>query len=231
MLIKFIDLPNPIITIDGPSGVGKTTLCKILSQKLKFNCLNSGFIYRLLAYLITMNNNYGNPEQFLLRLISNNFFSYLYIWVIQFSPKNLINIINSDFIANKASEISVFPLLRKKLLYFQRSFVMKPGIIADGRDMGTVVFPNAPIKIFLTASLKTRAKRRLIQLHNNGLNVSFESVLSKMISRDFRDKYRLISPLLPANNALLLDTTKLSIDEITIKVLSYIKQKKIYYFL
>lgn len=219
----------PVITIDGPSGSGKGTLCFYLAKKLKWKLLDSGAIYRTLALKIIKKkiNIKFNKKIIILARTLNIKFKIKEKILIFLEGKNVTQEIRTEPVSNTASIIGTFPEIRKILLYKQREFRKKPGLIADGRDMGTTVFPDAVIKIFLFASLKERANRRLKQLQNKGFNVRLKNILTNMNKRDIRDKNRLISPLIPAKNALILDSTKLSIHEVLKISMKYIKKIKI----
>ncbi|XBC37441.1 MAG: (d)CMP kinase [Buchnera aphidicola (Meitanaphis microgallis)] len=153
-----------VITVDGPSGAGKSILCKEISKNLNWNVLESGLIYRILALIILKNKHYKIKTNLLFLLQSLNFFNIIRDNSIKknYFHFNFIKDIDSEKIANIASELACIPYIRESLLFKQRSFRQLPGLIADGRDMGTVVFPDACIKFFLKADLKTRVKRRFL---------------------------------------------------------------------
>lgn len=214
-----------IITVDGPSGAGKGTLCHALAEKLGFDFLDSGAIYRITALAalkaglalddedgIAEVGRYLNvrfiPENDEIRVILND--------------ENVGDQIRSAEAGQNASKIAVFPKVRDALLKRQRDFSSPKGLIADGRDMGTVVFPNAQVKLFLDASAEERTKRRLKQLQEKGFNANFEEILAEIKERDFRDRNRPVAPLVPAKDALLLDSTNLSIEEVIAQALEHI---------
>lgn len=218
----------PVITIDGPSGSGKGTLSKKLASILRWNTLDSGMIYRILA-LIALNNHIDISNEMKLVEIANsvkiNFINKLNKFLIFYDNLEITQDIYTEVIGNVASKIAIFPKVREVLLEYQRSFCVFPGLVADGRDMGTVIFPNAVLKVFLNASVTVREQRRLLQLKNkfcNVTNVKF-LILKNIRERDERDYNRKLAPLLPAVDALVLDSTYLSPEEITVKVFSYIK--------
>lgn len=220
----------PVITVDGPSGSGKGVLSKKLANVLQWNLLDSGIIYRVLA-LIALNSkiDVGN-EIALANIASNikiNFVKKLDRYLVFFNKKEITQDIYKESIGNFASIIATLPKVREALLKYQRKFCTFPGLIADGRDMGTVIFPHAVLKIFLYASLEERKKRKLHTLKNIFFNVNCEKqywILRMMQERDNRDCNRMIAPLLPADNALILDSTNLSQEETSIKVFAYIKK-------
>jgi len=198
-----------LITIDGPAGSGKGTIAKQLSEVLKLNYLDSGAIYRILGLHLIENNIPIDNEDLIKKSIEKA--------NIQFS-RHKISLNNSDVtdeirtesIAKIASLIAANKTVRESILDLQRSFLKKPGLVAEGRDMGTVVFPEAKNKFFLTASVQERADRRYKQLISKGFDVSIFDLVVEIQERDFRDINRTISPLVPAANAVIIDTTKLS---------------------
>ena len=217
-----------IITVDGPSGAGKGTLCYALAEKLGYALLDSGAIYRVTALAALQRKTDLTNESALAELARH--------LDIQFIPQNgevnillagmnVSHLIRTQEAADAASKVAVFPEVRSALLQLQQDFAKNDGLIADGRDMGTVVFPNAQVKLFLDASAEERAKRRYKQLQNKGINGNFEQILAEIKERDFRDRNREVAPLKPADDALLLDSTTLSIDEVIDQALAYIQEK------
>ena len=218
-----------IITVDGPSGAGKGTLCYALAEKLGFVLLDSGAIYRVTA-LAALKSAVKLDDELALATLARNL-------DIQFIPKNgeveiILNNenvsgqIRTQDVADAASKIAVFPQVRAALLQLQQDFAKTDkGLIADGRDMGTVVFPNAEVKLFLDASAEERAKRRFKQLQSKGINGNFDQILAEIKERDFRDRNRPVAPLKPADDALLLDSTELSIEEVIAQALQFIESK------
>ncbi|SUT94463.1 cytidylate kinase [[Actinobacillus] rossii] len=218
-----------IITVDGPSGAGKGTLCYALAEKLGFALLDSGAIYRATA-LAALKSAVKLDDELALATLARNL-------DIQFIPKNgeVEIILNNENVsgqirmqdvADAASKIAVFPQVRAALLQLQQNFAKTDkGLIADGRDMGTVVFPNAEVKLFLDASAEERAKRRFKQLQSKGINGNFDQILAEIKERDFRDRNRPVAPLKPADDALLLDSTELSIEEVIAQALQFIESK------
>ena len=217
-----------IITVDGPSGAGKGTLCYALAEKLGSALLDSGAIYRVTALAALQRKTDLTNESALAELARH--------LDIQFIPQNgevnillagmnVSHLIRTQEVADAASKVAVFPEVRSALLQLQQDFAKNDGLIADGRDMGTVVFPNAQVKLFLDASAEERAKRRYKQLQNKGINGNFEQILAEIKERDFRDRNREVAPLKPAYDALLLDSTTLSIGEVIDQALAYIQEK------
>lgn len=219
---------TPVITIDGPSGVGKGTLSKGLAATLGWHLLDSGAIYRVLAYQALKLQVGDNNEQTLTQLATALPIRFYYddicthIWL---ANEEVTDIIRSEEIGTVASRIAALPSVRVALLQRQRDFRQNPGLIADGRDMGSIVFPNAQAKIFLDASPKIRAERRMKELQNKGIYVTFGEILQEISERDARDRNRPISPLKPAPDALVIDSTSLSIADVFDRALTYIKQK------
>ncbi|CAM3185956.1 cytidine monophosphate (CMP) kinase [Xenorhabdus nematophila ATCC 19061] len=214
----------PVITVDGPSGAGKGTLCQALAEALNWQLLDSGAIYRVLALAAIHHQVDIQSEDALVPLAAN--------LDVRFVPANgklrvilegedVSNEIRTETVGNTASQAATFPRVREALLRRQRAFRIAPGLIADGRDMGTVVFPDAPVKIFLDASAEERARRRMLQLQEKGFSVNFERLLSEIQERDFRDRNRAAAPLVPAQDALILDSTSMSIEQVIDKALAY----------
>ena len=218
----------PVLTIDGPSGVGKGTVAYIMSQKLHWNLLDSGAIYRAFAVAaINREIEIDNVDE-LLKLASN-----LDLKFHSDPNQNNINIyldsveISADLRTEKTAELAsnyaMIGPLRESLLIRQQQFKQLPGLVADGRDMGTVVFSDAPFKVFLTADIEERAKRRLKQLHDKGITGNISHTLEEVKKRDERDVNRKHSPLKPAKDALIIDTTNLTINEVVTKVMALVK--------
>ncbi|MDC0626602.1 (d)CMP kinase [Methylophilaceae bacterium] len=198
-----------LITIDGPAGSGKGTIAKQLSEVLKLNYLDSGAIYRILGLHLIENNIPIDNEDLIKKSIekANIQFSR---HKISLNNREVTDEIRTESIAKIASLIAANKTVREGILDLQRSFLKKPGLVAEGRDMGTVVFPEAKNKFFLTASVQERADRRYKQLISKGFDVSIADLVVEIQERDFRDINRSISPLVPAANAVIIDTTKLS---------------------
>jgi len=204
----------PVITIDGPSGSGKSELCKQLSKKLNWNFLQSGLLYRILA-LHVLKNQYCIKKNINILLKSLNFFEIINknISNKENSNSNILNVINKEEIGNFASKLASFSYVRKYLLIKQKMFRQFPGLVADGRDMGTIVFPDACMKFFLQASLKVRTKRRLLDLQNT-TKINFDQLLIIMKERDYRDINRSISPLFPSKDSIIIDSTYMNMSQV-----------------
>ncbi len=216
----------PVITVDGPSGSGKGTICLQLAKHTGFKLLDSGALYRLVA-LAVENNNADISHSALIADIALNLdtrFETESEDVRVFLNKNdVTDAIRTETCGNQASKVAAIPAVRQALLERQRNFATAPGLIADGRDMGTVVFPSAVLKIFLTASAEERAKRRYKQLKQKGLNVNLAHLSREIQERDERDRSRSVSPLIPAKDAIILDTSTMSIEAVVNQAITLIK--------
>ncbi|MCW9733604.1 (d)CMP kinase [Avibacterium sp. 20-15] len=219
---------NLVITVDGPSGAGKGTLCYALAQQLGFALLDSGAIYRVTALAALKKQVSLDDEMALANLARHLDVAFLpednEVKII-LEGENVSGQIRTQEVADAASKVAVFPQVRQALLQLQQSFATDKGLIADGRDMGTVVFPQAQVKLFLDASVEERAKRRYKQLQTKGISGNFAQILAEIKERDFRDRNRPVAPLKPADDALLLDSTELSIEAVIAQALDYIRQK------
>jgi len=218
----------PVLTLDGPSGVGKGTVASIIAQKLNWHLLDSGAIYRAFAIVARDNDIKIDDIDGLLKLANNFDISFklnsnheplnVYLNNVEVSSE-----LRTEKTAALASQFAKIESLRKTLLVKQRQFKKLPGLVADGRDMGTVVFPDAPFKVFLTAEVEERAKRRLKQLQETGIAGNISHTLAEVQKRDERDANRQHSPLRPAKDALVIDTTNLTINEVITRVMALIK--------
>ncbi|WP_028862508.1 (d)CMP kinase [Psychromonas aquimarina] len=217
-----------LITIDGPSGSGKGTVCHILAKKLNWNLLDSGALYRILAFAALQKKVDLDDQKALAALALNlqvSFQSNGQGVDTLLGGENVGDKLRTETVGKAASQIASIELVREALLERQIAFRQAPGLIADGRDMGTVVFPDAPVKVFLDASAEERAQRRFNQLQDKGFNVSIAQILSEIKDRDFRDRNRAVAPLRPAEDALVIDSTSLTIDEVVNQVLELTKLK------
>lgn len=218
----------PVMTIDGPSGAGKGTLCQLLAEKLGWHLLDSGAIYRVLALAALHHDVELDAEAALVPLAANldvQFQVDAEQMKVVLEGEDVSRAIRSQEVSDAASKVAVFPRVREALLRRQRAFRQQPGLIADGRDMGTVVFPEAEVKIFLDASAEERAQRRYKQLQDKGFDVNFERLLTEIRERDDRDRNRAVAPLKPAEDALVVDSTSMTIDEVLVTVLAYAEQQ------
>ena len=217
-----------IITIDGPSGAGKGTVCQRLAEKLGWPLLDSGAIYRVLALAALHHEVALDNEEALVALASHLDVSFVAgsdgVRIV-LEGEEVSAAIRTEQSGNAASKIAAFPRVREALLRRQRAFRSAPGLIADGRDMGTVVFPDAEAKIFLDASAEERANRRLKQLQEKGFDVNFDRLLIEIRERDERDRNRPVAPLRPADDALILDSTSMAIDAVVDAILQHVSSK------
>lgn len=215
----------PVLTIDGPSGSGKGTVSRAVARTLGWHFLDSGAIYRSLAIAVLRNNIALDSEADIVRLAEGMDLSF----TADDPPQVLLNAediaseIGSETCGNTASRIAASGPVRKALLDKQREFRKWPGLVADGRDMGTVVFTDAEHKVFLTASAEMRALRRLKQLKDKGLDVNLASLTREIEERDRRDRERAAAPLVVAEGAMLIDSSELDVQQVVDCVLSYLR--------
>lgn len=221
----------PILTIDGSSGVGKGTTAAKIAQLKGWNLLDSGSIYRALAVAALKQNIQLDQEDILAQLaesIDLRFEATDGEVNILLNNQDITKNIRSEETGNAASKVAVFQLVRTALLARQRAFAQPNGLVADGRDMGTVVFPDATLKIFLTASIEERAKRRYKQLKKKGIDAKLPDLIAALNERDARDRQRTVAPLQPASDAVIIDTSELSVDEVINKIINLMKEKGVW---
>ena len=225
---------TPIITIDGPAGSGKGTISQLVAARLGWNLLDSGALYRLVGLAAKIKgialdkfDSFGNEKELsdMARDLDVSFKPGDSGIVDIILDNNLVtNEIRTEEAGAAASKVAAVSGVRKALLERQRQFQTKPGLIADGRDMGTVVFPEAKIKVFLTASAEIRAERRLNQLKQQGINANLRGLIRDIEERDARDTNRKNAPLVPAEDAIIIDTGSMSIDEVVNTVMEAVKR-------
>lgn len=223
-------LKYPVITIDGPSGTGKGTVCQLLAHKLAWNYLDSGAIYRVLAFAVQTQGYSSTDADKICEIARNLKFNFTYneesqSYKIIYNNHDVSLEVRTETCASLASKVSAIPEVRKLLVAVQRNFCQEPGLITDGRDMGTIIFPQAELKFFLDATPEIRAKRRFKQLQQQGINVNLAQILAEVTERDQRDRNRQVAPLVPASDAILIDTSDLSVNEVLEQVLAVIEQK------
>lgn len=216
-----------VITIDGPSGSGKGTLCQMLARHLKYHLLDSGALYRLVALAVIKKGLDLVDEQAVSKVAASLDVVFSLedgeLPQILLEGVDVTEAIRQERISMAASQIAAYPDVRVALLERQRAFAVAPGLIADGRDMGTTVFPDAQVKLYLTASAEARAERRYKQLCGKGESVEMSELINDIRARDERDSNRSISPLRPARDAVIIDSTAMSIDDVFAKMLAAIK--------
>ena len=219
-----------VITIDGPSGSGKGTIAGLLARQLGWKLLDSGALYRLLAFAARNHAIALNNEAALKTLAAHldvQFLAEANGQRIVLEGEEVTDLIRTEQVGDGASQVAALPCVREALLQRQRDFLDGQGLVADGRDMGTVVFPQAPLKVFLTAGAEERARRRFLQLKGKGENVTLASLLDEIRARDERDTQRAVSPLKPADDAIVLDSTELSIEQVLERILSEVARRDI----
>ena len=224
----------PVITLDGPSGTGKGTLCHQLAKILGWHVLDSGAIYRAFAVAVLQDlAHYPHSKERLITLAqdlplhfqidgSDQQFVFL-------GTQDITELIRSEQVGQEASRFAALPEVRTALLERQRAFAKWPGLVTDGRDMGTVVFPQAHLKIYLYATAEERAKRRYLQLASRGVDVSLLQVVEELALRDERDMARKAAPLMPANDAIQFDTTGLTIVQVLDNILQLAAERGLYH--
>lgn len=208
----------PVIAVDGPGGAGKGTLCFSLAEQLGWHMLDSGALYRVTAYAAAQRDLAGADETEVAPIAAD--LDVVFVPAaggmtrVVLAGADITEAIRTEDCGALASRVAAMTAVRAALLDRQRRFAMAPGLVADGRDMGTVVFPSADLKIFLTASAETRARRRQEQLLAQGVSVSLRALLETIEERDARDRNRTASPLLPANDAIVIDSTAMTAAEV-----------------
>lgn len=214
----------PVIAIDGPSASGKGTVAQSVAEKLNFHYFDSGALYRIVAFVAYKNNIEWNDAKMLGELAKNLKIQFRQN-EIYLDGERITEVVRSEEMSRGASQVAIHPQVRNALLDLQHSFRKAPGLVVDGRDMGSVIFKDAVLKIFLTASVQIRAERRYKQLIKKGLNADYAQILADLQSRDERDSRRSAAPLTQTADALLLETSECSIEEAVKLVLNaYQKQ-------
>ena len=218
----------PVLTIDGPSGAGKGAVSSELARRLGWHVLDSGAVYRCVAMAALEQGLEPDNEAELVRLCAH--------LPLRFAPgadgiavllngKVLGEILRAEAVSVMSSRVAAVPAVRQALMDLQRSFRMEPGLVADGRDMGTVVFPDAPVKVFLDASVEERARRRFQQLKEIGEDVTFDRLFLDLAARDRRDRERPVAPTIPAPDAIVIDSTRLSVEDVVSRVEQLVRDR------
>ncbi|MDC1131998.1 (d)CMP kinase [Gammaproteobacteria bacterium] len=212
---------NNIITIDGPSASGKGSLAKALAKKLNFILLDSGLLYRAYSYCFDQSQNHSSASELFSNLRIDSMEHEMRVFE---QKKDITSILRHENVAKSASKLSSLKETRDNLISFQRDLASNHGLVADGRDMGTVVFPDAGTKIFLVADAEVRAKRRFLELQNAGQGVNMRDLIDDIRLRDEADKEREISPLIPADDSIEVNSSNLSPQEVLEIVLKIYKE-------
>ena len=215
----------PVLTIDGPSGAGKGTVSRLLAKQLGWHYLDSGAIYRALALVLTEKDiEHGSISDIVEAALAMHLsFECDKEFTVLLNGQNITDLLGLESTGNSASKIAVIPEIRAALLKKQHDFKQAPGLVADGRDMGTVIFPDAKYKVFLTASASERAERRYKQLKLKGIDANLSTITTDIQERDQRDSERQFAPLVPAADAVYIDSSTMSIQAVIAEVLSLVR--------
>ena len=214
----------PVIAIDGPSASGKGTIASRVAKRLGFHYLESGALYRLIALLSLRE---GTVDEKALVRLAEEMDVVFDDGEVVLGDEQVGEKIRSEPVGNRASELAKVPALRQALLTRQRAFRRPPGLVADGRDMATVVFPDAELKVFLTATPEIRAERRYKQLIEKGIDANLRALSRDLRDRDERDAKRAVAPLVPAPDSQVLDSSALSIDEVVDRIVGWSRERKL----
>ena len=216
------------VAIDGPAGAGKSTIAKLVSKELGFIYIDTGALYRSIGYFVLKNGGVIDNSESVVSFLPKIEVELKFIDGVQHvfvNGEDVSDKIRTEEVSQAASKVSAIPKVREFLLELQRSFAKKYNVVMDGRDIGTVVLPNANVKIFLTASAEVRANRRYKEQIERGLDVDYDSILNDIKERDFRDENREIAPLKCAEDGVYLDSSDFSIEQNVAAVLKIIKEK------
>jgi cytidylate kinase len=210
----------PVIAIDGPTASGKGTIAQAVARELGFACLDSGALYRVVA-LLALRRGIDTGDALRLAQVARSAHPLFERGRVELDGEDVTEAIRAEQVGRAASHVSAHAPVRDELLQLQRSFRRWPGLVADGRDMGTIVFPGACVKVFLTASAEVRAQRRLKQLKEKGYSANLLDLLQDLRERDERDRTRAVAPLIPADDAFEIDTSNLGVEEVVAQVLAW----------
>ncbi|MFU8896500.1 MAG: (d)CMP kinase [Gammaproteobacteria bacterium] len=216
----------PVVAVDGPGGAGKGTLCRRIAERLGWRLLDSGALYRLVALAAADAGTALDDEAGLAALARDLPVEFSGARVL-LGGRDVSEAIRTEECGTRASRVAVLPAVRTALVGLQRGFRRPPGLVADGRDMGTVIFPDAELKVFLTASAEERAMRRYKQLKEKGFDVNLRDLSAEVAARDRRDAERAVAPLRPAPDACVVDSTELTIDEVVEVVVDELRQRRL----
>lgn len=214
----------PVVTIDGPSGSGKGTIAELLAERLGWHLLDSGALYRIVG-AVALERGVDLADGGRLGRMAAALDIRFEDGVVLVNGTDLTDTIRTEEVSVASSEVAALREVRAAILEVQQRMRQPPGLVADGRDMGTVVFKDAPLKIYLDASVQVRAERRYNQLKNKGLSVNLRGLLANLKDRDERDRRRAVSPLVPAPDAVIIDSTNLSIEEVLVEVLTAVRDR------
>ena len=217
------------VAIDGPAGAGKSTIARKIAKKLGYIYVDTGAMYRAMALACIRNGVNKEDEQAVIKVCSDISVTITYegdSQIVMLNGENVNNYIRTEEVGNTASAISVYKDVRLKLLELQRDLAKENNVIMDGRDIGTYVLPDAFVKIYLTASSRTRAQRRYLELKERGVEANIDEIEKDIIDRDYRDMHREIAPLSQAEDAILVDTSDMGIDEVVEHIINIIEDRK-----
>ncbi|GAB3323136.1 (d)CMP kinase [Haliea atlantica] len=219
----------PVIAVDGPSGAGKGTLCHRLARALDWHLLDSGALYRVTGQACVLDGIDWADHEAVTEVARHLQVAFETApsgeVLVTYRGRDISRAIRTEEGGRGASTVAAIPAVREALLARQREFRQPPGLVADGRDMGTVVFPDAPLKVFLTASAEERARRRYLQLLEKGENVSLPRLLEDIEERDARDRSRAVAPLMPAEDAVVIDSSQLPIEDVFDRVMATARER------